>query len=103
MITTVVEFALPRPLTLEEAKATFEGTAPKYRNLPGLLRKYYWLSEDGTKAGGIYLWRSRQDAEALYTEEWKAFVRGKYGSEPRLQFLNCPVVVDNVSNEIVVV
>lgn len=102
MITTVVEFALPRPMTLEEAKATFESTAPKYRNLPGLLRKYYYLSEDGTKAGGIYLWRSRQDAEALYTEEWKAFVRGKYGSEPRLQFLNCPVVVDNVSNEIVV-
>lgn len=102
MITTIVEFLLPRPLSLEEARATFESTAPKYRDMPGLIRKYYYRSEDGTRAGGIYLWKTRQHAMALYTDEWKAFVRGKYGTEPRLNFLDCPVVVDNQSNEIIV-
>lgn len=102
MITTIVQFALPQPMTLEEAKAAFESTAPRYRNMPGLIRKYYYRSEDGTRAGGIYLWRSKQDALALYTDEWKTFVRGKYGSEPKLEFLDCPVVVDNATNEIVV-
>lgn len=101
MITVIVEFKLPAAITREQAKATFLSTAPKYRGMPGLLRKYYFLSEDGQRAGGIYLWSDRAAADAVYTDEWKAFVRGKYGSDPSLTFLHCPVVVDNVAHEIV--
>ena len=101
MITAIVEFKLPQPMTVAQAKETFLATAPKYRGMPGLVRKYYFLSEDGSKAGGIYLWSSREDADRVYTAEWKAFVRGKYGTDPSLTFLACPVVVDNVSNEII--
>lgn len=101
MITVIVEFKVPKPMTVGEAKKTFLSTAPKYRNMPGLLRKYYFLAEDGSKAGGIYLWASREDAARVYSEEWKAFVRAKYGSEPSLTYLECPVVVDNVTNEII--
>jgi hypothetical protein len=101
MITVIVEFKLPQPMSVDQARATFLSTAPKYQGMPGLIRKYYYLSEDGAKAGGIYLWSSRQDADRVYTEAWKDFVRGKYGTEPRLTFLECPVVVDNLSNEII--
>ena len=101
MITAIVEFKLPQPLSVARAKETFLGTAPKYQGMPGLIRKYYFLSEDGSKAGGIYLWASRADADRVYTEEWKAFVRGKYGTDPSLTFLECPVVVDNLSHEII--
>ena len=101
MITVIVEFKLPQPITPAQAKAIFLVTAPKYRGMPGLLRKYYFLSPDGTKAGGIYLWQSRAAAEAVYTEEWKAFVRGKYGSDPSLTYLETPVVVDNVVEAII--
>ena len=38
-------------------------SAPKYQNLAGLIRKYYIRSEDGRRAGGIYLWELRQAAE----------------------------------------
>ncbi len=102
MITAIVEFQLPSPLSLEEARTTFQSTAQKYVNMPGLVRKYYFRTEDGAKAGGIYLWKSKQDALAVYTDEWKTFVRGKYGTEPKLTFLDCPVVVDNSTNEIIV-
>ena len=56
MITTLVQFALPSPISLAEATARFEFSAPEYQNLPGLVRKYYVLqrSEDGRFAGGIY-------------------------------------------------
>lgn len=101
MITTIVEFRLPQALSLEQARATFLGTAPRYQGMDGLLRKYYYLSEDGARAGGIYLWESREHAERVYTDEWKAFVRGKYGSEPSLVWLQSPVVVDNVTSELV--
>ncbi len=101
MITVIVEFKLPEKITREQARATFLSTAPKYQGMPGLLRKYYFLSQDGAKAGGVYLWQSRQEAEQIYTDEWKAFVRGKYGTEPSLTYLDCPVVVDNISGEII--
>lgn len=101
MITVIVEFTLPEAITREQARETFLSTAPKYRGVPGLLRKYYVLSEDGGKAGGIYLWKSREDADRVYTEEWKSFVRAKYGTDPSLTYLECPVVVDNLSDEVV--
>jgi hypothetical protein len=101
MITALVEFTLPQPITSSQAKEIFLSTAHKYQGMPGLLRKYYFLTSDGAKAGGIYLWKSREDADRVYTEEWKSFVRGKYGSDPSLTFLETPVVVDNVLNEII--
>ena len=46
----IVSFRLPQQQTLEQATATFQSTAPKYLNLPGLLRKNYFLTEDGMRA-----------------------------------------------------
>lgn len=95
MIVTIVTFRLREPTTLAEITKTFQATAPKYRGVPGLLRKNYWMSEDGARAGGIYVWDSRADADRLYTDEWKQFVAGKYGTPPNIEYLHSPVMVDN--------
>ncbi len=95
MIVAIVTFNLREPTTLAEITATFQSTAPKYQGMPGLLTKNYWVSEDGTRIGGIYLWQSRADAERLYTDEWRRFVVSKYGCEPVIEFLHAPVLVDN--------
>ncbi len=100
MITTLTTFRLPKAITRDEARSIFMSTAPKYQDVPGLYRKYYIVSDDGRTAGGIYLWRSRADAEAMYTDSWRAFVRGKYESEPSVTYFESPVVVDNLTNEI---
>ena len=101
MITAIVEFKLPAPVTVQQARETFLSTAPKYRDMPGLIRKYYFVSEDGNRAGGIYLWRSRSAADEVYTDDWKAFVKSRYGSDPSVVFLECPVVVDNLAHEVI--
>lgn len=101
MITVIVKFELPKKVTRDQALQTFMSTAPKYKDMAGLIRKYYIVSEDGKSAGGVYLWNSREEAERVYTEEWRQFVRGKYGADPILEYLECPVVVDNISNEII--
>ena len=44
MITALVQFKLPQPVTREKAQEIFVSTAPKYRETPGLIRKYYLLS-----------------------------------------------------------
>lgn len=101
MITAITTFKLPKPITREEARTIFLSTAPKYQGVPGLVRKVYVLSEDGSTVGGIYLWNSKADADAMYTESWRAFVREKYGTEPLVTYFDSPVVVDNVTNEII--
>jgi len=101
MITALIRFKIPEPMSREKAQEVFSSTAPKYREVQGLIRKYYLLSDDGGTAGGVYLWESREDAERLYTDDWKKFIVEKYGAEPSITYFESPVVVDNVSGEIV--
>lgn len=101
MVTAIVQFKLPAPLSEDKAKETFSSTAPRYQEVDGLIRKYYLLSEDGGVAGGVYLWKSREAAERLYTKEWKNFVKEKYGAYPSVMYFRSPVVVDNLSSDII--
>lgn len=100
MITAMVQFRLPHPLDREAAGELFKGSAPRYRTVEGLVRKYYLLSEDGLTAGGIYLWRSREDGERFYDREWREFIVSRYGSQPVVTWFETPVIVDNLSGEI---
>jgi heme-degrading monooxygenase HmoA len=100
MITAIVQFGLPKPVSLEEAAKMFESTAPRYKNLPGLVRKYYLRSEDGRAAGGVYLWESRAEAEKVYNAEWRERVSKLYGNAPQVTYFDTPVIVDNASGAI---
>jgi hypothetical protein len=101
MIITLTTFHLPEPITLDEARTIFRTTAPKYREVPGLVSKHYVLSDGGRAAGGMYLWKTRADAEAMYTDAWREFVRGKYGTDPSVTYFECPLIVDNLAGRIV--
>ena len=69
--------------------------------MQGLIRKYYLRSEDGRRAGGVYLWETRAAAEAVYNGEWKARVKTLYGSEPEISWFDTPVIVDNEAGGII--
>ena len=101
MITALVEIKLPEPMTRDKAQAVFADTAPKYREVKGLIRKYYLLSEDGATAGGVYLWKSREAAEQLYTDDWKTFIVQKYGTKQSVTYFASPVIVDNLAGQII--
>jgi Putative mono-oxygenase ydhR len=101
MVTTFVQFKISAPMSQEQAKEVFMSTAPKYQEARKLIRKYYLLSEDGGTVGGVYLWKSKEDAESLFTKEWKNFIKEKYGGEPTIVYFHSPVVVDNLTKEII--
>ena len=100
MIVSIVTFKLPKRWTVAEAAKVFNSTAPKYLGKPGLVRKHYYITEAGDRAGGIYFWESKAAAEACYTREWKAMVTEKYGSAPEILYADVPVSVDNIKNVI---
>ena len=100
MITTITTYQLPKPMKREDAQNMFLNTAPRYQGVAGLFRKYYYFSQDGKTLGGVYLWNSRAEAEAMFNDSWRAFMRDKYGTEPSVDYFDCPVVVDNLTDEI---
>ena len=64
----------------------FASAIPRYAEAPGLLRKYFILSEDG-RLGGVYLWRDRAAAEAFYDEAWHRDIEERYGEPAVLTLL----------------
>jgi len=95
MIAALITFDVESPLSLEEATAKFESTAPNYRGLPHLISKAYIRSEDGRTVGGFYVWDSREAANAMYGGDWEDRVTAVYGVKPHLQYFDVPVLIEN--------
>jgi hypothetical protein len=100
MITAIVNFKLPADIDAKKAAELFKGSVPKYRGLKGLVRKYYLFDAEKRIGGGVYLWKSKQDAEAVYTPQWKAYIAERYGTPPDIRYFDTPVVVDNESDKV---
>ena len=69
MITAIVNFKLPPEIDARKVTDLFKSSAPKYRALKGLVRKYYLFDDQNRIGGGVYLWQSRADADAVYTPQ----------------------------------
>ena len=94
----VVQFDLPKR-TEEMAVNGGTSSAPIYRGLAGkgLIRKDYLNGETGT--GGVYLWDSRESAQAWFTEARIAELTERFGVRPRLTWYDTHVTVDNLNGE----
>lgn len=101
MIITITSFSLDTSFSMAKTVQAFTDSAEKFLKMPGLIHKYFLLSEDGKSAGAVYLWQSRLFAEAFFTDAWRKFIQQKYGDIPKVQYFNCPLEVDNFSATIV--
>jgi len=100
MIVVRVQFPVNVP-DKEEFIKKMAATTPKYEGMDGLTRKYYVMSDDGKQAGGIYLWETRQHAEAWYDAEWTKYMTEAWGEAPLVEYLDCPIVVDNDMDKVI--
>ncbi len=102
MVVTQTNFKLSSEFTRERARQVFSDAGPKFLGMNGLVRKYFMLTEDGSRASSIYLWEDRSYPEAFYTDEWYDFIEEKYGHRPSVSYFHCPVIVDNLTDQILV-
>jgi heme-degrading monooxygenase HmoA len=65
MITVITRFQLPAGVTADQIRAAFDEAAPRFRNVPGLVRKQFLRSKDCRTAGGVYLWNDEPAARAF--------------------------------------
>lgn len=93
MFITVVRLALKAGTTLAEISKIYEEHSKSHPEIRGLLTKYY-IFGDG-KGGAVYVWKSRADAERLFTTDWLTTMGARYGSKPEIEWLENPMTVDN--------
>jgi hypothetical protein len=100
MTTVIVQYPLPPGAPIEAVKSGFLEVAPFFHVPHGLLRKYFLLSDDGATGGGVYLWTSRQTARDFSEETLRPMIKEKFDVEPSITYFETPVVVDNISSQI---
>ena len=95
MITAIVTAKIPAGLTLEKYKENTKAIAGRFQTIPGLIRKQFLFSAEQGTGGGVYLWETREQAEACYRGVWRENFMRSCGVEPSIQYFDSPVVVDN--------
>jgi len=72
-------FDRPQGMRAEDLIEKFNQSALIYRDLEGLIRKHYLLGCEDDKAGGVYVFASRDDAEAWFTKDRIAWAEERFG------------------------
>ena len=101
MHTVMWTFQVPEGTSKESLRQTIKATAHTYQGIPGLIRKYYGIRDDGKTLVGIYLWESRAAADRLYTADWIAMVTKRWGTPPLRQDWETPMVVESAEKRLV--
>ena len=100
MIIVVVTFKIPSNLDMNSLEQKFLETAPIYKETPGLVRKNNIADIVNNTAGGIYCFKTLQNAKDWFNEERIAWITSRY-SKPTIKFFDNPVIVDNDKNIII--
>ena len=95
---TLVVVKTPPGATRGMIEAGFTKAVPPYQKIPGLVRKYFTVNDDGF--GGIYLWKNRAAAEAWHSPEWRARSKATYGIEPEVTYFDSPLQIDNTPTNV---
>src|ERR1043165_797353 len=95
LITVITRFQLPAGVTAAQIRAAFDDAAPKFRNVPGLVRKQFLRSKDCRTAGGVYLWNDEAAARKFMTDRVAPMIREKFKVEPSIEFYDSPVIIEN--------
>jgi hypothetical protein len=100
MITAIVTFGLSAVVTYDMWSEIAAAAAPRFENFPGLVREQFLFNHG--LGGGVNLWESREAAEACYAAPWRESIGRVAFDDPRIEYFDTPVVVDNSRGGIVV-
>lgn len=102
MITAIVRYRLPPSIDHDACLEHFKKIAPGFKDAPGLLSKHFIWSETGM-AGGVYQWKTLEDAKAFYSGPWRQGIVERYGMEPEIEFFSVFCITDNEANTVRVI
>ena len=90
-VATLVEIPVPPGVDRAALLQGFRDSLPTYRAVPGLLRKYFILSDAG-RFGGIYLWQDEASARAWHDAAWQDRVKARFGQPATVEWFDTPIL-----------
>jgi len=90
-VSTLVTIQIPAGIGKTRLVQEFQAAIPTYRAVPGLLRKYFILTDDG-RFGGIYLWKDRAAADQWFNAGWRERVRATYGTDATMEWFDTAIL-----------
>ena len=100
MIIAVVTFKIDKELTNYVLKDKFLETSTLYKDTPGLIRKNYICDTSKNLAGGVYCFNNKENAKSWFDKDRVKWITERF-SAPDIKFYENPVVVDNITDEII--
>mgnify|MGYP001302921037 FL=1 len=94
MITAIVRYKLPPSIDYNACLDHFRMIAPGFREAKGLLSKHFVWSETGI-AGGVYQWKSIEEAKTFYHGDWMQGIIERYGAPPDIEYFEVFCITDN--------
>ncbi len=83
------DFDRPRVIEVAgKARAMFEG-------MPNLRFKFFTLDEKEQRAVNIYVWDSKEAADAFFNDDLRQRVTELYGVSPSIEYFEIAEIVDN--------
>lgn len=90
----VVRVPTPAGVTEERLRAGFVQSVPTYQAAPGLVRKWFLITEDA-RFGGVYLWTDDAAAQAWFNTAWRERIRKTYGADAEITRFSAPITLRN--------
>jgi hypothetical protein len=95
MIVELVTFKAPAGADWDAILAGARATIPHWRANPQLVRKHYLVSADGQECAGLYIWPTREAAQAAHDAAWRADVQQRTGAPPVIRYFDLQMLLDN--------
>ena len=100
MVIVIVTFKISSGITEPILKEKFMESSGMYKDTPGLIRKNYLSDIKNNTAGGVYCFDTLENAKNWFDDKRIDWLAQRY-SKPEIKFYNNPIVIDNVSKEII--
>jgi hypothetical protein len=98
MYVTIVTYKPANGKSAAEIVGSFEASAPFFRTIPGLIRKYFCFDDQAYEGTSVYIWQDRKSAEACFgNPEFMARFRKSFNCEPNVKYVETKFVVDNAA------
>jgi hypothetical protein len=87
MIGAYVTFRYDGNFDRDRVVAIAQSARSAFENLPGLCCKFFTFNESQQRVTNFYLWSSREQADAFFSEQLKQRVTDLYGVPPAIAYV----------------
>lgn len=99
MILETITFQIRTGMSREDVVADARTTLERWSGFPGLEQKVFAMADE-TTAMGVYLWRSRADADNGHDAEWFDRAEAHWGNRPERKLCDVLMVLDNRHDDV---